>query len=577
MAFPWPKHAVRPEMLLGGAKTLAGMAADGTIDFGPVAAGAPHDFTVFRGVHEFATDTVITRNIRFEQGGMIKPIGGARVEIQGRCWAEPTQQIFDISDGEVVGTFNHARSPCWWGAVGDYDGTDGTNNYAAFVACAQASHYRAGVRSRVVVPTGNFFAEGPVLPAIENPAWGLPGQPQHLSEAGIIQMYTGDVWEGESMGSSYITVGNGSAGAGYFVSMGGADSSGPPTVVQNLFIVGELGGAYALAGAIGAHANGAFVEKNWVNGFVTGLLKASTDQFTTRCVFEYCATAVQITRGHNNLSDCTMYLCGSGVVVDPADDQGVTILSDLRINNRNGGLSGGYGVIATGLYAQVKMSNIDVEAAPGGGEWTYAFSAYYAPLTQWVNCHAKIVGDHPAFSFAFVPEAQIVNCGARQISGTSNSAALHIHSGSTSVSVTQFKAKGAFKDGCLIDTAGRDIKLLAGDFSGATRNGLRVLRATSLQVTHCSFLNNAEAGVYDQIAAGEDGTHLYTAITADRGGAGTQAWGIVTNINNVNGRFVVSGSCSVLDNGTGAISHTGAYNPANNNTKIKIGAEVLVA
>ncbi len=587
MAYPWPehtgwpKHAVRQEMLLGGKRTLPGMAPEGTVDFGAVAAGAPFDFTVCRGVYEIAADTTITRNIRFEQGGMLRPIGGAKVTITGRVWADITQHIFDIADGEVIGSFgNVARSPCWWGAVGDYagDADAATNNYDALGACARASHYRVGVRSRVVVPTGNFFCEGPVRPAINNPAYGiLPGEVPHLSEAGVIQMYIGDVWEGESLGSSYITVGNGTAGVGYVFAMAGADSSGPPTVVKDLFIVAELGGAYGLTGAIGGHANGAFIEKCWINGFGRGLLMGSTDQFVTRLVIEYCHEAIRIIRGHNNLSDCTLYLCGNGIIVDPYDEQGETVISDIRINNRNGGLPGGYGIVVTGAYAACKVVNVDVEGAPGGGEWDYAFSVYYSLSTAWTNCRAKIVGDHPAWTLAFVGQAQLVNCSARLVSGASTSAALDIHSNSTAVSVSQFMASGRFRDGIRVNTAGRGVQITGASITGASRNGLRVLRCSSLKVANSDFLNNDEAGIYDQIAAGEDGLHLYTGITSERAGSGVQAWGLVTKIDNVNGRFAISGACGILGNGSGAISHTGAYNPGNNNSKIKIGAEVLVA
>lgn len=589
MGFNWPNHAVRPEMLLAGPSTLSGMAADGTANFSPVAAEAPLDFEVWRGEHVFQSDVTISRNVFFTQGAVVRPAAGVTVVWNGRIWADPYQQIFDVSaDGaRIVGKFgNVVISPCWWGAKGDYSPAtnEGTNNYKAFMACVDARHYSAGgICAHIEVPAGNYLINGPSRPAIPNPLYpaapGQPYQPEHLSEAGILQLYIGDTITGMGKASTGLTFSNLCTGTGWAISIGGKDSSGPPSFVGGLFIgtPPELPN-YTLAGAVGGFANGLDMADLWVTSFGVGILMDSTSQTLTRTKTEYCGDGARVHHGNTTVTTYESNLCGNAIVVEFRAAAAPAVITDFLIYNRNGGLSGGYGLVATGTNTKVQAENGYIEAYETGGQWTDGLAGFDCASMQVTNVDVVVHANNNAIRFAGGKNVQARSLKARHATGVSSSSAgVVVEAGITGLSkvdITGVNVEGAFLDAVRINTAGAWINIGDCLLDGAARYGLANLRSTTFTASNIQGINCGVAGIYDQIAAGAGGSHTYTNILATRLGAGTQPHGLKYDVDDINGRLTITGGV-LTGNSTAAID-SGGSTYANPSTQVNF-ANLTVA
>lgn len=498
-----------------------------------------------KGTYRFAADTTLVNPISFEHGAVLVPASTVTLTINGSVEAPKYQQIFNTSasNAKVFGTFGSCvLHPTWWGAVPNGDAATPTNSYKAFVDCLDARHYTPGVcSSKVVVPAGNYYLSGAIRSAI--PA-GV-GQP-NLSEAAMLQMYIGDTFEGDGLMSAVLTIDNTLTGTGDIISMGGIDSSGPPTTVRNLFVAAKAGGAYAFTGnAIGAWANGAFVDNNWVSGFPFGVRVDSTDQIITKNVVEYCGTGFYVSSGTNNLTDNVTYLCGNGFVCDHKNDTGPSHFSGCRSNNRNGGLSGGYGMVFTGAYTKAKVVNCDVEAIPGGGVWTEAFAVFYTKGVQFSNCKATVVGNNLGFRVANATNVQIDNCLAYLVSGTGTTAAgIRVHSSSLNVQVRGCQVWGAFFYGIHVNTDGIAIQVEGNNVQGARNHGIFVERATDSFITNnyvgaCGLGGGTTYGI-GVSSTGQYESHQIVGNRVVQPNGGPQKYGIYAQLGDTSSAMIIA-------------------------------------
>lgn len=517
-------------------------------------------FRVSAGTWYINTDTTINADMVFSLGAKIKVGAGRTVTINGAIEAWLQQQIFDVSasGARVIGTFgNSPRSPCWWGAVGDWSaaGATGTNNIAAFQACVDACHYSdTGVSSFIVIPPGNFFIEGATRAAIPS------GGPVNLCERGILQMYIGDCMVGSSIGSTILTFGAACSGVGYAISYAGIGSSGPPNQIGNFFIGGETGsGAYGITGALGLYGNGAFAFKVWANGFGIGILMDSTSQKVETAVLEYCGDGLRMEAGLTWASGIEAQLCGNGIVIDHGSggQTGPSYVDNYTVYNRNGGLFGGYGVVVTGTATHAQLTNGFIEAYNGGGAITEALAIFNTIRVQVTNFEGRITGNNFVVRIAGGADIQLSQIVGRFVTGTSSSnAVIKIESGASKVQISEVQADGDFQDGIYIDTAGDRISLSQISMNGMNGWGIRLVRATTFLGSNIQCNGNGSGGIRDEMANGLPQSHTWVGVNADA--LSTQPFGVQTDIDEVNGRFVLSGGIAV-NNTTAGINHAGTY------------------
>lgn len=116
------------------------------------------------------------------------------------------------------------------------------------------------------------------------------------------------------------------------VKTGGA--GGPPTIIEDMCITGQVGGAGLVSLGINALANGTFLKNLWVGGFQTNVKLASSDVFLLNSAVEETlsgGTGVSIVSGAVTVANCTIYNCYVGIFVSAAVYAGGTIsISNVR-------------------------------------------------------------------------------------------------------------------------------------------------------------------------------------------------------------------------------------------------------
>lgn len=560
--------AVATERAKRGGRITAhdqGCKGDGVWDDGPTLAGIANDFVIGRGVFRVATSVPINRPICVDWGGKIKVAAGAHLELNEQIFADPRQQIFELEEGATLtGNFGGAPvSPCWWGAKPDAQ-PDGTsihggpafNSLAAFRACIAARTRARGRISKIEMPTGRFFISGAARPAVPNPDW-FPGSglPKNLIEAGLLQTYVGDCMVGGGWDASTITVG--SLSSGTVLACGGIDTQGPPSEIGRFMIVAQEGGAYACDG-IGLFANGARCRDVWFSGFRTGLHVASTSQEVDNFVGEFCQEAVRVSRGTNTVARGEMHANGNGVVAEHWDDQGKTLMDNLRVINPLGNQPSTIAFAFTGLHTRVAGTNLHAE----GPFFTLGFMCAYCPEVELDTLSAKLFGNADGLLVGAVKEATIKAFRGKIMGpapdGTlaSSSAGIKIVDGSQKVQIMGGAAEG-FITGAYNNTAGDRISYTGFDGTQNIGWGMDTVRATTLTVQGGHFTNNSVGGIRDIMNTAD--SHTYSAVMGMRGGAATQSIGIRTEINHVGGRIRIVAGSQFRENATAQQSAGGNY------------------
>lgn len=414
-----------------------GLAFDTVVSYGAIGDGVTDCTTAFQnansdgliivpeGVFRINSTLTLTAPIVFMVpfAGRIRPGAGYTLTLDGTVIANAYEHVFDTSeaDSKVAGLFGFVPlSPCWWGAVPDgyVDGT-GTNNLAAFQKCFLARTVVGAPANLIKIPAGRFFMEGPAAAAISNSGYAPGnGQPENWVESAMLQAYQGTWIVGDGMGPSQIIIGNTSTVRA--LSLGGRNTSGPPSGIENIIIGTELGGA-GIEG-ICIYANGATVRNVWGSGFPLTFRADSTDQAWANCVSEYAGFAsgnagFYIARGSNTFTQLLACLMSDGFVIDHQDTQSESTFIACRAINPNS-VTGRYGFAATGANTKAKFSDCYVE----GDTFVVAFNGYACTELQYNGCTARLKGNASAFDMN----------GVIRVSGSNNRA--RITGGSTPTS-----------------------------------------------------------------------------------------------------------------------------------------------
>lgn len=565
----------------------------GTPDYGPALSGATTPIEITAGTYPITTNTIISQPMQFHINAKFVISANVTLTVNGYVAADWYQQIFssnatppsDTVPSNVFGTFGSCPlSPGWWGAVPDgFSGSggsspvppSGTNNLRAFQYCLGARHRTIRVAAKVFVPAGRWLIQGASLPAVANPEWTpTNGKPEHLAESGMLQLYPGDCMVGEGWDSCGIIVGN--SGNGNVIAVGGVNTSGPPSEVGGFALGAVYGGVFTRDGLM-VYANGAQIRDVWINGFGTGMRLDSTDQFAHNFVIEYCsAEGLRVTRGATTVSDGLTHLNGNGIVISHQDDQGITVMDNVRVVGRDSSQSGGYGIAIDGFSTKVQLVNCAVEGQ-------YVTRAYWLNGTPWAqlsNCSARVYGNGDGLRIENSNNVTVTNFVGEEFpeagEPTSSSQGISILN-SSDVSITNSTVRG-FNIGAFNDTVGGNINY---NNLNATRNkdcGLYTARCSLLNVVGGNFNNNSGSsgtpcGIVGNITETAD-IHLYTAITAMNSSGGGQKFGVRYRITHVGGRVRVSGASASLLNTDGQINAGGgSYTSA---PQFVVGAEVVM-
>lgn len=469
------------------------------------AANAAGEIIVPKGTYLIGSNITITAALTFAPGAKLVRGSGVTITINGRVNADLYQLIFDATvEGAFIGTFGgRAISIGWFGAVSDAvisvgGAITGTNNLAAIRRAVAARHATNEAAARVMVPDGRWYITGNASPAITGGGLNIG--------AGLIQLQTGDAFVGSGWDTCRIYVGGASAGVGgsgigNAIVIGNTDTQGPPSMVGGFMLAGAQGGAYSCHGVV-ALANGVMLYDLWTSGFNIGIRMASTDQFLRNFVCEYSGAApgmcgLRVERGNTNISDGTLFLCSDGVVIDHVDNQGTTVIQNVRINTAIN-IYGRFGMAINGTQTKVAASNITVE----GQHWTIAFRVTSPDNVQLTNCSARVWNNCIGFSMDGGSNTHFNNCTAEIVGGTAvDNAGFRISSGAGSVSIMGGYAKG-FSYGVYCDTAAGPVRVIGAEFELNITGGIVVPRCASFIASGCfvayngTGASNSNYGIY---------------------------------------------------------------------------------
>ncbi|MGQ3050037.1 MAG: hypothetical protein ACT6Q8_24895 [Niveispirillum sp.] len=561
-----PLTVMYPRTIAGAPLTVLDQTPGGTAsNYGPILSGMPGPFQVGAGSYPITSNVTITQPLQFCIGARLVIASGVTLTINAHIDADWYQQIFDTSasNASVVGTFgNSSISPGWWGAVPNgHPNGSGTNNLKAFQECLRARHRSDSVAARVFVPAGRWLIEGPAAAAV-------PG----LAAAGLLQLYPGDCMTGEGWDSCAIIVGNTSSGN--VISVGAPNTQGPPSEVGGFMLVAEVGGAFSCNGLM-VYANGAQVRDVWISGFSTGLRLDSTDQFARNFVVEHCSEGLRVQRGGTTVSDGEVFLCGNAIIIEHQDNQGITVMDNVRVVGRDQAQSGGLGIVVTGTTTKAQIINCAVE----GQFLTLGYWLVNTPWTQLTNCSAKMYGNADGLRIEAASGVLVENFQAEVYDGTpSSNKGIAVINNSGTVSITGGRVRN-FWYGAYNETAGDTVCYTGLIANGNRFRGMHTERCTTLNVVGGSYSYNSGAGsndcgIFGLISAAAD-VHLYTGVLAVNGGAATQDYGIRYQINVVGARVRISGATAAMNNTTAQVTAAGGtYTAA---PQFVVGAEVVTA
>jgi parallel beta-helix repeat protein len=338
-------YDVRRNGALGNAST------DDTFAFSQANAAAGSIF-IPRGTYRIAANITISRNVIFEHGAVLKPDANVTITLNGAVTAGP-YRIFNLANGnsKIAGAFGGVEFiPQWWGVVADGNFVtpiSGTDNAAPLQACIDACSQAGGgtvrnspgiyrLNSQVVIPDGITF----VGPGRWSCIFFYPGSAPSI--AGVLRI---------------------------------AGTTGYPTVVKGISVVGETGGANG--SGIVSTKNGVMISDVWVSAFTSnaGIILSSTDNFLHDFAVEMCLTGIQVTQAHVNISNGTTYAnLAAGILVTngAAVEHGRVTISDVRssADGQNGiVISGGKRVSIIGCScthtdaSRYSVAGIEIDSA----------------------------------------------------------------------------------------------------------------------------------------------------------------------------------------------------------------------
>lgn len=311
---------------------------------------------------------------------------------------------------------------------------------------------------------------------------------------------------------------------------------GPPTIIENLAVSGQVGGAGAASVGIYSVANGVFLRNLWVSAFKTNVILGQTDNFLLDSAVEESVaggTGVSIVSPDVTVANCVIYHCFLGLAISAVPF----------------------------LDGTISISNVRTIACTSIG--------FYLTASSNIN---------------------LSNCSAGHNNLTGLTSAGLYMNGCSNVIVTSFIARlggGQSTTGIGIQIQGSSGVIVSASESTSFLDGINISGSTAVSVTGSQFNSNRRYGIYE---AGNDqvtllGNECYgngTGVAADAGihSENTIGFGVVNIISNicsqVGGGFQDYGIyASLTDNGgsTGVTNLTGNICQYNNTSDILLAGK----
>lgn len=376
-----------------------------------------------------------------------------------------------------------------FGAVadGNYTTGSGTDNGPAFAAAIASKTPSATVSIAVFVPAGVFR----IGTRVDIPSgYSFVGAGSWATYLFCASAYASDVIRFNGTG-------------------------GQPSTLSNMSINAQVGGAFSATG-INALANGTFINNVWVNGFGTGIVLASSDQFLSEFAVELCTTGITVTSNDVNVCNGTVYGNSDGLVVNNggATAAGKVLVTNVRATE--GTLSGF--VVTNGK--NVMLSNCAATHVNAG---RFSVAGFLVNGTSNNVC--------------------ITGCTAELGSVSTTAYGVSIAGSSNFVSVVGGFYKG-WLDGINVTTDGTAVILNGVNTTGNGANGINVnWTGPQLSIVGCVSTYNGTAAGGDcgiNVTSGGPFQNLIVSQNVvDQGGGGAQEYSIQITNNNA----TTKGSC----------------------------------
>lgn len=285
-------------------------------------------------------------------------------------------------------------------------------------------------------------------------------------------------------------------------------AGGPPTVISDLTVTGQTGGAGAASIGIHAAANGTLISNVWCAGFASNIKLANTDVVLQNSVSEVSrtgGTGVSITSSSVTVADCVIYDCYLGLSVS-----GVAFVAGT-----------------------VSVTNVRTSACTYAG---FAIdSSSNVSLTNCSACHNNI----GRYTFAGLymstsSNVSITNFIARLGSGPSTTARGISCSASSNVTIVGCQIT-SFDDGIYVSGGGL-VQISSCALFNNNNRGIYVAGASQAQINNSTCITNGSgiatnAGIYSDNSAAF-GQHIINNNICTQATGGVQDYGIYANIVN---------------------------------------------
>lgn len=285
-------------------------------------------------------------------------------------------------------------------------------------------------------------------------------------------------------------------------------TGGPPTVIENMTVTSQTGGAGAGSIGINAAANGTIINDVWCAGFATNIRLASTDTFLNNSVSEVArtgGTGIAIVSESVTVSDCIVYDCYVGISVATGSfTAGVTAISNVRTSACT------YAGFIVDTSNNVQLTNCSC---------THNNTGRYT---------------HAGISLSTATNVTINNFQARLGAGPSTTAHGIRATGSERVSVSCPTIEG-FDDGMNVNGGGT-VTVIGGMFTNNNNRGIAVSGSAYAHIANNTCITNGSglatnAGIYSDNSAAF-AQHIINGNICTQATGGVQDYGIYANIVN---------------------------------------------
>lgn len=308
------------------------------------------------------------------------------------------------------------------------------------------------------------------------------------------------------------------------LNLGGA--GGPPTIVEDMCVSGQLNGAGPLSAGVYSAANGVIIRNIWCSGFFTNITLASSDNFLLDSISEQTisgGTGILVKSTEVTVANCLTYVCYSGLAVSSAAySSGVIAISNVR------SLACAYAGFNLISSSNIQLSNCSVGHNNNGA---YTFAGLNIDTSSNVaisNFTARLANK------------SVAGIGIRAVS-------------SSDISISNPQISN-FYDG-ISQTACGGFTVTGGSSKGNARRGINLAAGDQVSVAGVNASGNggvgtADAGIYSDNTAGYSTHNISGCITTQSGG-GPQEYGIYANVADngaATGQTNITGNTSIFNN-----------------------------